>query len=280
MGAAMGKTIASLFLVLALLTTLAVICQAQTGSGSQTDPYAVELPAMTVAQCGQCHPTYFRTIRDEGGRHRFACMDCHERFHAYNPAKNNWAELMPRCDQCHQQPHGDKLTNCLQCHADPHAPLAVAMDDTLVAACTDCHREPTGQLVEFPSKHTKLNCSQCHSSHGLIPSCLECHTPHVDKQPVSTCMACHPVHKPMQISYDATAGHNATCGSCHTGVFQTWQATRSLHGTVNCGQCHASHGQIPTCASCHGQPHGAGMLQKFPDCLSCHVDAHDLPTKQ
>jgi cytochrome c553 len=33
---------------------------------------------------------------------------------------------------------------------------------------------------------------------------------------------------------------------------------------------------VPTCDSCHGAPHAAGIMQKFPKCYDCHYIAHDL----
>jgi hypothetical protein len=276
----MEKTIFKAVLVLALLAASAGICagQGKSGKPAGSDPYGIELPPLTVAQCGQCHVGIFRSIRDDGGRHRLPCMDCHEQFHAYSPARNNWAELMPTCDQCHQQPHGNKLTDCLECHANPHLPLAVAMDDTLISACGECHGQPTGELADFPSAHTEQGCAGCHQAHGQIPSCLECHQPHVTNQAAASCQSCHPAHKPLEIGYDKTV-EVATCGGCHAGALTAWQTTKSKHGSVHCAECHLGHGQIPDCADCHGQPHDPGMLARFSRCLDCHVDAHDLPVK-
>jgi hypothetical protein len=276
----MKKTTFSAVLIFALLAG-AGVSEGQNTSREPggSDPYGVELPPLTVAQCGQCHPHIFRNIRNEGGKHRIPCQDCHEQFHAYNPVKNNWLALMPKCDQCHQQPHGEKMVNCLVCHTNPHAPTRVAMDDTLISACGDCHSQPTGELAKFPSAHTKQGCATCHQAHGQIPSCLECHTPHVKNQAPATCLACHPAHKPLQVGYD-TKTDTATCGSCHTEAFTAWQQTGSKHGQVNCAECHQSHGSIPKCDTCHGKPHDRVMLEKFPGCLDCHLDAHDLPVKK
>jgi hypothetical protein len=33
---------------------------------------------------------------------------------------------------------------------------------------------------------------------------------------------------------------------------------------------------IPTCASCHGEPHPPAMVKQFDGCLACHLDPHDL----
>ncbi len=87
--------------------------------------YAVTPPALQPAECGQCHVGQFANLKDSGGKHRFACQECHEVFHAYNPRKNNYDELMPLCTSCHGQQHGPKQTDCINCHQNPHAPLRV-----------------------------------------------------------------------------------------------------------------------------------------------------------
>jgi hypothetical protein len=264
---------------LAVLLAGGSICFGQSGRATESDLYATEPQPLTVSQCGQCHPGIFRNLKDDGGQHRIRCQECHEQFHAYSPARNNWAEIMPTCGQCHERPHGERLTDCLTCHSNPHTPRRVAMTEALTSTCGECHSQPAGELAGFPSAHTRQGCAACHQAHGRIPSCLECHQPHVARQEVAACQACHPAHKPLQISYNASAD-STTCGSCHNGVFGGWQSTASRHGQVGCAECHPRHGFIPECTSCHGQPHDADLLKKFPACLACHIDVHDLPVKR
>lgn len=244
------------------------------------DPYAVEPEPMTVAECGRCHQHHFRTLKNEGGAHRFDCRQCHEVFHAYNPRKNNYAELMPVCGNCHGQPHGDKQVDCLACHENPHAPKTQLSLQVLAKSCADCHRQPAEELKQFPSAHTKQTCQDCHSQrHGRIPSCFECHTGHFPDQPLDACLACHPVHKPKETVFtaDATA---ATCAACHDEAFAKWSKTPSRHGQVSCTTCHTRHGLVPDCTACHQKPHPAQMTARFDNCLVCHVDPHDLPIKR
>ena len=233
---------------------------------------------LTVAQCGQCHSSHFKLLQENGLRHQIQCQRCHERFHAYNPQKNNWAELMPKCSQCHDLVHGDKFTECLSCHVNPHTPRKVPLVATLTSNCGNCHTGPAGQLQQFASAHTVQECSFCHHDrHGLIPSCMECHEPHLAGQELAACKSCHPVHKPLQIAYTTEDSVN-TCGSCHGSVFEAWSITKSKHGKVHCAQCHPTHGEIPECTRCHTAPHDKSILQKFPRCLDCHLDVHNLPT--
>ena len=248
----------------------------QASSGASL--YDIEPEPLTIVQCAQCHVAHFKWLKASGGRHRIDCQQCHEIFHAYNPTKNNWADLMPRCSKCHALPHGEKFGECLTCHANPHTPRIVSMGAQLAASCGECHTGPADQLKAFPSAHTEQGCDACHHKHGFIPSCMECHEPHVAGQTVETCKSCHPVHKPLQIALTPDAS-TETCKACHDEVYAKWTGTNSKHGSVNCSMCHTAHGQIPACTRCHEAPHDKTILAKFPRCLDCHMDVHDLPVK-
>jgi len=242
--------------------------------------YAATPTPLNPAQCAQCHEKVFGNLKTDGGKHRFECQKCHTTFHSYNPKKNNWDEIMPKCDSCHAQPHGKAIVDCANCHSNPHAPKKVGMTTRLTNACGDCHSGAKDQLVKFPSKHSKLACQKCHTSHGYKPACSNCHKPHYQGQDFGTCVKCHPVHKPREILYEKTTPA-VTCGACHVKVFDTWKKTPSLHGKVNCANCHhTKHKYIPKCQECHGSPHKKEILDKFPRCLDCHLDVHDLPVQK
>ncbi len=242
--------------------------------------YGTEPQPLTVTQCAQCHTSVFRSLKNDGGKHRFDCQKCHATFHAFNPKKGGWDEIMPKCSTCHADPHGAKIVDCANCHANPHAPKKVAMTARLTNACGDCHAEPRDQVVKFPSKHSKVACQKCHTSHGYKPVCSACHKPHFQGQEASTCIKCHPVHKPREITY-ANDTPAVTCGACHGKVYAKWQKTPSLHAKVNCATCHHSrHRYVPQCTECHPTPHKKEILAKFPKCLGCHLDVHDLPVNK
>lgn len=244
------------------------------------NPYDAPIEKMTTAQCGQCHTSYFQALKNEGGRHQFDCVKCHVVFHAYNPKRNNWDELMPKCESCHALPHGPAQTECLSCHTNPHRPVGVPLSDRLTQNCASCHAGPTAELQQFPSKHTMVACVDCHSeSHGNIPSCFVCHEGHYPEQPIESCLPCHPVHKPRQIAFTQNT-ELKTCSGCHSGVYGVWAASQSKHAQVSCVACHEQHAMIPQCSQCHGEmPHNAALHAKFPDCLTCHLDPHDPPVK-
>jgi len=244
--------------------------------------YAVDPQPLTVTQCGQCHPTHFGALKEAGGKHQFDCRECHEVFHAYNPLKNNYAEIMPKCATCHGQPHGTKHVQCLNCHENPHAPNRVPMTHMLAGICSDCHGAQNTELQKFPSKHTEQACNSCHHNrHGYIPQCAECHEPHFETQAEATCQQCHPVHQPLTIALSSNV-ELETCNACHSDIYVKWQGTPSKHGQVGCAECHTQHAMIPECSLCHVAPpgHAPKMLEQFPNCLTCHLDVHDLPVKK
>ncbi|MDX9709857.1 MAG: hypothetical protein RBT64_09925 [Trichloromonas sp.] len=247
---------------------------------SAGNPYAAPVEKMTTAQCGSCHTSYFQALKNEGGRHQFDCVNCHVVYHAYNPNRNNWAEIMPKCESCHTLPHGPTQTECLSCHSNPHKPVGVPLSDRLTQNCASCHAGPAAELQQFPSKHTLVACVDCHSErHGNIPSCFVCHEGHYPEQPLESCLPCHPVHKPRQIVFTENT-ELKTCSGCHAGVYGVWSGSQSKHAQVSCVACHEQHAMIPQCSQCHGEmPHNASLHAKFPDCLTCHLDPHDPPVK-
>ncbi|MBJ6723571.1 cytochrome C [Geomesophilobacter sediminis] len=240
--------------------------------------YAQAPQPLTPSQCAQCHSYQFGALKEKGGKHRFACQECHKAFHAYNPNKGNYAEIMPKCSQCHTDIHGPANKDCATCHTNPHTPRVVKVTERLTNSCATCHQEEKAELVQFPSKHSLLACSKCHHTrHGYKPSCQECHKPHYKGQEYSSCLGCHSVHKPKKVTYKSNEPAQ-TCGSCHTKVYGKWTKTVSKHSKVNCATCHHDkHGYIPKCEECHKAPHPAGILKHYPRCLDCHLDVHELP---
>ncbi|NWF75660.1 MAG: cytochrome C [Nitrospirae bacterium] len=254
--------------------------QPEPAKAEPVSPYAMEIKPLSTSECGRCHYSVFSQIKNEGGKHQLDCTQCHEKFHAYNPIKQNWKEIMPKCEGCHGLIHGEKFAACAQCHSNPHAPKTqMAMSAEFTKTCGDCHAQVGQELQKNISKHTKVACAVCHhSKHGLIPSCMQCHKPHTPEQVDKDCLSCHPAHSPLIIAYPQTTPNNV-CGACHAPVYKKLEGSASKHRQVACAQCHSKHRYIPKCEECHGKPHGEVVLKKFPNCLQCHVDVHDLPSK-
>ncbi|WP_321367323.1 hypothetical protein [uncultured Desulfuromusa sp.] len=243
--------------------------------------YAADPQPLTLEQCGQCHLKHFQDLKLTGGKHQFDCRECHTIFHAYNPRKENYAAIMPDCSNCHNLIHGEKHSQCLLCHENPHAVQQAPAIGLVINSCTDCHVEQSDKLASRPSQHTELACDHCHhTTHGLVPSCAECHQPHFDTQTFTSCTECHDVHQPLGIVFTKNI-ELKTCDACHSDIYSKWQSTPSKHGQVNCASCHDRHRKIPECQTCHATPpaHSKTMLEKFPRCLDCHLDVHDLPVK-
>lgn len=242
--------------------------------------YATDPQPLTTAQCGQCHQSHYSSLKSDGEKHRFNCRECHTSFHTFNPSKGGWDALMPKCSSCHNLPHGAAIAQCLTCHSNPHTPRKVAMSQLLANACYNCHAGVKEKLVKFPSKHSKLSCQSCHTSHGFKPSCFTCHKPHHQGQDIAACTKCHDVHKPLLVTYEKSSPA-VSCGACHSKIFEKWQKTPSKHAKVNCATCHhTKHKNIPKCTECHAAPHKKSIHDKFPNCLGCHLDVHDLPVQK
>jgi len=238
--------------------------------------YSADPVPLTPSQCGQCHTSYYKSLRSDGARHQFDCQKCHTVIHAYNPKKGNFDALMPKCASCHNAPHGKVMVDCATCHTDPHAPKRVTMGPRLQNNCTECHPGPKQQLAQMPSKHSKVSCSRCHTSHGYIPQCAACHKPHHANQAAATCAKCHPVHTPLQINWDKDVATTETCNACHSKIVNKWRSSPSRHAKVACAQCHhTKHKFKPQCQECHPTPHAPIFLKNFPNCLTCHLDVHD-----
>lgn len=74
--------------------------------------YANDIPS---AFCGGCHDGVYATLQANTTKHHdLACAYCHQDRH----------KMVPKCQECHGEPHGAKLhakfANCLDCHQNPH----------------------------------------------------------------------------------------------------------------------------------------------------------------
>jgi predicted CXXCH cytochrome family protein len=244
--------------------------------------YTISVEPLTLADCARCHTTHYNWLRDNGARHQtVACTECHEVFHAYNPLRNNYADIMPKCSSCHDAPHGsaEPVMQCLDCHSNPHQPLVSIPDPgKLEGRCQLCHTEVATSLQTEVSKHTEQECSSCHSeNHGRIPQCSDCHENHSPMAVLETpdCLACHPVHTPLNISYPVTQAKEV-CAGCHDQAYHLLQARETKHSALTCAKCHPAHGKLPACQDCHGEPHNASIHEKYAQCGDCHGIAHDI----
>lgn len=258
--------------------------QAQTQTEKASSYYSGPITTLSTSDCVKCHVSEYTRLRDNGAKHQGVnCTECHTIFHAYNPLKNNYAQIMPKCSSCHSEPHGKDpaVQKCLNCHTDPHSPLvSLPNPANMEQQCRICHSKVAESMKQYPSKHAKENCSSCHSQkHGRKPECSECHENHspMAKLVTKDCLSCHPVHTPLQISYADQVSNNVICAGCHKEPYAQLNAHKTKHSALACAHCHPRHKQLMACQQCHGQtPHNPAIHAKFPKCGSCHNTAHDL----
>ncbi|MBN2332494.1 MAG: cytochrome C [Deltaproteobacteria bacterium] len=222
--------------------------------------------------CIKCHTEAPMDVAAQGGAHKTAvtCMECHE---GHPPTVR---EIIPACNACHSDTPHFQLENCLGCHTNPHAPLVLTLTKDMTAPCLTCHTEQNEKLQGFKSFHSTMACTACHNEHGQIPDCVSCHEPHATDMVQADCGLCHQAHKPLVVVY-ADDIASKQCGACHDEALNLLTASAAKHRDLPCAQCHkTNHKTIPACQDCHGTPHSAGILSKFPQCGQCHNTAHDL----
>lgn len=268
-------------LALVLLVGL-VLCHSAAAETVEGSIYNIEVQPLTLEECVRCHTTHFNWLRDNGDQHQtVSCTECHEVFHAYNPLRSNYADIMPKCSNCHEMPHGsaESVLKCLECHINPHQPLlSIPTPAELEGRCQLCHAKVAASLQAELSKHSEQECSSCHSDkHGRIPQCAECHENHSPMAALETpdCLACHPVHTPLKISYPITQAKEV-CAGCHEQAYQLLQESQTKHSALTCAKCHPAHRQLPACQDCHGKPHSTVIHNKFTQCGDCHGIAHKI----
>lgn len=235
--------------------------------------FAADPPVkLSGVDCVKCHAKPAADIAANGGAHKTStsCQDCHA---SHRPAvKNN----IPQCSQCHSgKPHYN-LKDCMRCHRNPHTPKIITFSNNVTAECVTCHAPQIEKLKKVKSKHSDLACSFCHSTHGKIPLCTQCHKSHSAEMSVADCKRCHQAHMPTVVTYGSDTP-NKMCGACHKKAQDTLSSSDTKHKDIFCAKCHQDkHKMVPTCQNCHGEPHPAGMMNRFPKCGDCHSTAHNL----
>lgn len=237
---------------------------------SDEAPATIQFP-WTKEDCVKCHPGPVNDRIAAGGKHRnVPCAGCH----VGHPPEVK--KPIAQCNKCHlktRRAHFE-LTGCLNCHKNPHAPLNISSLGNDV--CLMCHAKQIEQLRDNPSKHSVFNCSKCHDIHRKIPECTKCHKPHSDEMVVAECKKCHNPHMAKNVTAAADTMSN-NCGACHKKVQELLSASNAKHKSLLCAFCHqGKHKTIPDCRNCHGSPHLAAIMAKFPKCGQCHSIAHNL----
>lgn len=231
-----------------------------------------EQAVLTSDDCVKCHQQQPAEIEANGAAHKTAinCQDCHT---GHRPMVAN---NIPECSNCHSGTSHYEVADCMSCH-NPHQPLDVKLVGEIKDVCETCHAGPGQQMAASPSMHADFACNFCHAdTHGNIPDCVACHSPHSDQMTQQDCGTCHQAHKPLDLTYGPDTA-SMLCASCHDTAFSQLAASKAKHNQVACVTCHQDkHKMVPQCSDCHGLPHAKSMHDKFPKCGDCHNTAHDL----
>ncbi len=227
------------------------------------------------SDCEKCHSKEVQDVDARGGLHKTAvsCLDCHLE---HPPAGKN---AIPECALCHDpkaKPHYG-IENCITCHY-PHYPMEMNLSslENAKSICCTCHAPECGQLDTYPSKHTALDCKECHLEHRQYQQCLECHQPHTSDMKYEDCLRCHNPHMAAVVKYGSDIP-NHYCGGCHGKEVGVLAANTTKHHDLACVYCHKDqHKTVPPCTACHGTPHSPDIHGKFPNCKDCHNDPHGL----
>jgi hypothetical protein len=164
-------------------------------------------------------------------------------------------------------------------------PLALAEPVEIEAnrECNECHDDAAVSIAVGGGPHADFDCTACHTVHPpdvegvVVPSCMECHESHSETMTETSCVECHAGHDVSKAVHTATMP-DSYCAPCHGDVFDTLQASRSLHMGVKCVLCHQSeHAAEPKkCEYCHRGTHPQHVMQSPDRCGECHNTAHDI----
>ena len=246
---------------------------------SSSQLYTSKIVPLTPVQCGQCHTSIYNTIKDKGSKHQMDCKECHKQFHIYRPGRVLFEEILPHCEDCHDEPHGKDFTTCMACHLNAHAPTGFLSEKALERFCETCHTEVKSAINAKPDQHKDMACSECHTKHALIPECRNCHEPHRPDMTNADCLGCHPAHTPLNYVYSIDTPQY-TCSICHKKAYDDLHNKDTKHSLLTCAKCHPEHRMLPQCELCHGKPHRPELHKKFRTCVHCHGKAHSLHVKE
>jgi hypothetical protein len=230
---------------------------------------------LTDGVCVNCHSKEVSDINNRGARHKsdVKCLDCHLE---HPPDGKN---AIPTCAMCHEprEKAHYELGNCETCH-HPHYPLEMDLTkiDPAKPACSSCHMKESWELNDYPSKHSDLDCNECHLEHRKYLECMECHEPHTQEMTYKDCLLCHKPHMASVVKYGGDVP-SSYCRGCHANEFDAIGQSTLKHHDLQCVYCHKDqHKMVPNCEDCHGRPHSSDIHEKFAACLDCHHDAHGL----
>lgn len=210
--------------------------------------------------CLQCHQTHTPTMAWHSSTHSMygvACTDCH------SP---------------HPKPVVQSLVNISHTNIRREARLPMSVDQPTV--CYKCHAgvyAKNAMPSHHPIKEGKINCSDCHDSHGQAQGNLREMTVNL------VCYRCH-AEKQGPFAYEHPPV-TENCGICHEPHGTVANNLLKQPTTFLCLRCHTGHRTSPVGPN-HtpllGDVGVSPALQRafFTDCTQCHAQIHgsDLPS--
>ncbi|MCK4928334.1 MAG: hypothetical protein KAR76_01230 [Methanosarcinales archaeon] len=155
---------------------------------------------ITDRSCAKCHREEYNLLKTLGDKHSErpdSCYNCHS-DHKY----------IPDCLDCHEEMfHGEELLhNCSECHHQ-HMPKELYFSPLIVPEeCGKCHPDVIQEFQEHPSKHSGIDCVECHQKHLRWRPCMDCHEgahPEFTDFNVDKCVGCHrDSHSPAKYSFE------------------------------------------------------------------------------
>ncbi len=276
---------------------------------------AASAPAAARAQvaCEKCHANrdflggrsgadtalYVTAATLAGTRHgSLACSDCHRGYEIGYPHAAA-ARVVP-CETCHESAGRDWA-------ASVHAPTAAATGDA--PTCVACHgshqvygkadrRSPTHPL------NVAATCGRCHADPAIIGTYFSSAGKETARVAVehfhttvhgaalsrdglvvsATCNDCHESHRVLPADSAESSVNRAnipaTCGTCHVGITEVYDA--SAHGVAyRDGTATETGHQAPVCVDCHSaheivradQPRW--FLDVVRECGTCHEQLYE-----
>ena len=241
------------------------------------------------------------------------CTGCHTDIKDF-PHPDKVAKV--DCSSCHTGPaaalpasvHAKASAQpCLSCHGDAHAvvpvkdPKSTVFPTNLPRTCGTCHgdkkfaqqhNQPDVYSQYMDSIHgfaltqdgllVAATCSSCHGSHDILPS----GNPKSRVNPANVPATCGTCHQGIQQQYDAGIHGQAlqkgntqapVCTTCHTAhqIGNVREAAFKLQTNATCGNCHKErHGTYSD--TFHGQVSLLGS-QEAARCWDCHRPHNILP---
>ena len=233
----------------------------------------LEAEGLTAKLCTACHAKTTKAMAKSDAAHaQMSCDECHVQH-----------KDQPDCMGCHEG-HTPEMVraDCATCHGY-HAPMPPVFTGKVNSNyCTDCHEDVSATFTNSGGAHSEnLACADCHKNHPpadvQIAECNSCHAKEDNSHfTLEGCQQCHNPHSPQTENLDLSGLETARpfCASCHEDVIDVMTAQPTAHSdALDCNQCHAIHGQSPSCLDCH-EGHTAEM--QAADCAKCH--SHHTPS--